>query len=100
MVDPPDERFGLELIEALAGKREYYVLNAQRLLVQVPTRERAASSDLPSFRLGALKDLERIDASGYDDLIHKLTGDTNPEVRELAASTLTKRRAIKNGVFR
>lgn len=100
-IDPPDEKFGLELIEALAGKREYYAVNARRLLVRVLPRERAAwlisaaASDQRPLRLGALSDLEQIDTSSHDDLIRKLTSDTDQEVREVAASVLRKRQAVK-----
>ena len=75
VTDPPDEKFGLELVDALMDKREYYAINAQRLLVIVGTRERgallkiAAASDQKRLRLGALKVLEQIDPSDQSEVI-------------------------------
>ena len=99
--DPPDERFGLGLIEALIEKREYYAMNAQRLLLRVPPSVRsswvisAAGSNNRSLRLSALKDLEKIDAFTHSDVIRKLAGDGDEEIRDLAAGLLNGRRALK-----
>jgi hypothetical protein len=95
-IDPPDKRFGLELIKALAGEREHFAINAHWLLLQAPRSERAlwvisaASSEQRLLRMGALRDLEQIDTSTQSDVIRKLAGDVDQEVRELAASLLKK----------
>lgn len=100
VIDPPDEQFGLELIRALTDRREYYSLNALRLLRRSSTSGRrawvrsAASSDQRELRLGALRDLERIDTSGNLELIRTLSGDEDQEIRELA-DQLLKQRAVR-----
>ena len=96
-VDPVDERFGLELIEALASERLYYRRNAQRLLSGVPAETRAkwlstaASSDRRTLRLGTLDDLSYIDQTGREDLLRVLTRDSDLEVRRNALTALNAR---------
>ena len=96
VVEPPDERFGLELIQTLAAKRQYYAVNARRLLLRVSARERApwvisaANSDQRLLRLGALSDIEQIDSHGHEDIVRKLAADTDPEIRDLAVTALKR----------
>ena len=98
-VDPVDERFGLELIEALASQRFYYRPNAERLLRSVPSRTRvkwvalAATSGERLRRLGAIADLSQIDQTGFEDVLRKLAADTDMEVRRHALTALNARLA-------
>ena len=70
VAQPPDETFGLELIETITDRREYYAINARRLLEIVPVKQRAAwiakaaGSDQERLRLGALKILDLSEAVG------------------------------------
>jgi hypothetical protein len=96
-VSPADERFGLELIELLAGKCSYRAINAQRLLARERVEQRAAwvataaRSEKPQRRLGALKVLVEIDKGGAQELIRTLTNDSDREISDLAVSTLRER---------
>ncbi len=96
-VDPPDEQFGLDLIEVLGGNREHHATNASRLLKRARPDQRsawtfaAAESANRRCRLGALRLLDGIDTTGHDDLIRKLTNDSDPAIRDLATSILAKR---------
>lgn len=97
VIDPPDERFGLELIQELTGKSQYYSINAYRLLRGLPASKHgawliiAATSDQRALRLGTLRDLEQIDTPDGVDLIRRLTGDKDQEIRELADRMLKQR---------
>jgi hypothetical protein len=103
-VDPVDERFGLELIEALASQRFYYRPNAERLLKSVPSETRlnwvalAAASGERLRRLGAIDDLSQIDQTGFEDLLRKLAGDTDMEIRRRALTVLNRRLASSPSV--
>lgn len=98
-VEPVDERFGLELIEALASQRFYYRPNAERLLRTVPAEARlkwvalATASGERSRRLGAIEDLSQIDKTGFEDLLRKLTADGDIEIRRRALTVLNERLA-------
>lgn len=100
-VEPMDERFGLELIEVLAGDRSGYSRNARRLLSRVPAETRArwlahaAESDHRALRLGALDVLSQIDTTGNEDLLRKLAADSDLEVRRQALGALNERLRAK-----
>ena len=97
-LDPPDEKFALELIEAQAGERSYYLsTNARRLLARQDAEQRtawaaaAAQSEKPRLRLGALRLLAGINTKWAEGLIRALTDDSDGEIRDLAAEILRER---------
>ena len=96
---PVDQRFALELIEALGRDRlpqDYRAFNAARALEDVPATERlawakiAAASTSGAARLGAIEALEPIDVAGTEDVLRKLSGDADPLIRREALSSLNK----------
>jgi hypothetical protein len=99
-----DERFGLELIEALASQRFYYHPNAERLLRSVLSATRAkwvvlaAAAGERLRRLGAIDDLSLIDQTGFEDLLRKLAGDPDMEIRRRALTVLNHRLASSPSV--
>lgn len=96
--EPLDDQFALELIGILPDRRSYLGDNARRLLASAKPDQRAkwvaraAASDQPTHRLGALYVLDRIDTAGCEEIIHKLRDDPDQEVRTLAARILHERR--------
>ena len=103
-VDPVDERFGLELMEALASQRSYFRPNAERLLRTAPFETRAkwvaaaATSSDRLRRLGAIEDLSKIDQTGFDDILRKLATDNDAEIQHRALTVLNGRLAISPAV--
>jgi hypothetical protein len=92
VVEPVDERFGLELIEVIGHGQSYLALNAWRLLANSPTElraqwaARAAASEQRFHRLGAIRLLSQIDSR--DDLLRALAVESDLEIRRAALATL------------
>jgi len=96
VVDPVDERFGLELIRTLGSKPGPYGPNALKLFMSAPPEDQAkwiafaSSSGDRNMRLGVLYVLSGTEQPNREDVLRKLARDSDLETRRDALTILNR----------